>query len=99
MAQKDRNDEAPIRAKVVVVALMQESRANDGYENNLHLLYGTKGSGKAIVFQDGQAMEGTWNKKDRKERMTFKDSKGKEIKLNRGQIWIEVLPVGAEVAY
>ena len=78
---------------------MKESRANDGYEGNLHLLYGTKGSGKTLIFQDGQVLEGTWNKKDREERMIFKDQKGKEIKLNRGQIWIEVLPVGQEVSY
>lgn len=96
---KDRNDDSPFQAKTVVTVFMKESRANDGYENNLHLLYGTKGSGKALVFEDGQVVEGTWEKKDRKDRMIFKDTKGKEIKLNRGQIWVEVLPVGSEVKY
>lgn len=99
VAQKDRDDEAEIWGKTIVVAFMKESRANDGYENNLHLLYGTKGQGKALVFQDGKAIEGTWNKKDRKERMIFKDGNGKEIKLNRGQIWIEILLTGANVNY
>lgn len=98
-AQKDKNDDSSLKAKSVVIVFMKESRANDGYENNLHLLYGTKGTGRAVVFQDGQATEGTWNKKDRKSRMIFKDSKGKEIKLNRGQIWIEVLPIGSEISY
>jgi hypothetical protein len=97
--QVDRNDDTQLRAKVVAVLFMKESRANDGYENNLHLLYKTKGDGKALIFQDGQVTEGTWNKKERKERMIFKDSKGKEIKLNRGQIWIEILPLGNEVSY
>jgi hypothetical protein len=78
---------------------MKESRANDGYENNLHLLYTDIGTGKSIIFQDGKAVEGTWNKKDRKSRMIFKDGSGKEIKLNRGQIWIEIIPLGKEVVY
>lgn len=97
--QKDRDDETVIKVKNVVVVFMKELKADDGYENNAHLLYGTKGSGKILVFQDGKAVEGTWSKKDRKERMFFKDAKGKELKLNRGQIWIEILPVGSEVIY
>lgn len=96
---KDRDDETSLTAKNIVIVFMTESRANDGYENNLHLLYGTKGSGKALIFQDGQAITGSWSKLDRKSRMIFKDSKNKEIKFNRGQIWIEVLPVGSEVVY
>jgi len=99
IVQKDRNDDNEVKAKVAVIVFMKESRANDGYENNLHLLYGTKGTGKALIFQDGQVIQGTWSKKDRKTRMTFEDTKGKEIKFNRGQIWVEILPVGAEVNY
>lgn len=98
-AHLDKNDDSQLKAKVIVTAFMKESRANDGYENNLHLLYGDSGSGKVIVFQDGKAVEGTWNKKDRKSRMIFKDASGKEIKLNRGQIWIEIIPLGKEVVY
>lgn len=95
----DKNDDSQLKAKAVVTVFMKESRANDGYENNLHLLYADTGSGKAIVFQDGKAVEGTWNKKDRKSRMIFKDAPGKEIKFNRGQIWIEIIPLGKEVVY
>lgn len=95
----DRNDDSQLKARVVIATFMKESRANDGYENNLHLLYADTGSGKAIIFQDGKAIEGTWNKKDRKSRMIFKDAAGKEIKLNRGQIWIEIIPAGKEVVY
>lgn len=94
--QKDRNDQTEIRAKTIVLVFMKESRANDSYEGNLHLLYGTKGSGKTVIFQDGQMLEGTWNKKDRQDRMIFEDLKGKEIKFNRGQIWIEILPLGSD---
>lgn len=96
---QDLNEESQIKTKVVITAFMKEARANDGYENNLHLLYTDIGSGDVIVFQDGKAVKGTWNKKDRKSRMIFKDVQGKEIKLNRGQIWIEIIPQGKEVVY
>jgi len=97
--QKDHNDQSLLTTKNVVVVFMAESRANDGYENNLHLLYSNKGTGKALIFQAGKTIEGIWNKKDRKSRTIFKDLKGKEIKFERGKIWIEILPAGSEVKY
>jgi hypothetical protein len=95
----DKNNDEQIVAKNIAVVYMKESRANDGYDNNLHLLYTTKGTGKAVLFMDGQAIEATWSKKDRLSRTKFLDSKGKEIKFNRGPIWVEVVPVGATVTY
>ncbi len=32
---------------------MKESNANDGYMDNDHLLYKTKGTGSALIFRDG----------------------------------------------
>jgi hypothetical protein len=31
--------------------------------------------------------------------MIFKDSRDREIKFNRGPIWLELLPTGAEVSF
>jgi hypothetical protein len=55
------------------------------------MLYGDKGSGKAVFFMDGQRTDGTWSKKDRTSRTIFKDRSGNEMELNPGQIWISVL--------
>jgi hypothetical protein len=93
----DKDNDKQITSKNVVVLFMRESRANDGYEGNLHLLYGTKGSGRAIVFADGQKFDATWSKKDRVSRTKLTDSNGKEIKFNRGQIWFEILATGTSV--
>lgn len=93
-AHKDKNNNKQLTAKTIILTFMTETNANDGYENNAHLLYGTKGSGKAIVLLDGKRVEGTWQKKDRLSRMKFFNKEGNEIKLNRGQIWIEILPIG-----
>lgn len=93
---KDRNDDREIQARVVVVAFMTEKGPLDA---NKHLMYGTTGSGKAVVFQDGQAIDATWNKTTRTTQITFKDTRGKVIKFNRGQIWVEILPVGTDLKY
>jgi hypothetical protein len=49
------------------------------------------GQGKAIVFQDGKAIPGTW-KKTGNQRTRYYDSSGQEIAFNRGQSWIELVP-------
>ena len=91
---KDLNNEQQLAAKNVVIQFVTERQANDGYPGNLHLLYGTIGQGRAVIFQDGKKIEGKWVKKDRKSRTVFYNAAGKEIEFNRGQIWIEILPVG-----
>lgn len=97
-AQIDPNTNEHLSAKVVIVQFQTERDANDGYPDG-HLLYGTTGSGQALIFQDGQATEGKWAKVDRTSRTKFTDAKGKEVELTRGQIWIETIPVGNEVKY
>lgn len=95
----DLNNNQQLSPKVVIVQFMRESHANDGYENNVHLLYQNKGTGKALIFQDGKAIDGTWSKADRLVREKFLDKTGKEIVFSRGQIWIETVPEGSTVNY
>jgi hypothetical protein len=64
-----------------------------------HMYYTTIGTGKALVFQNGTVIEGTWNKATATARTKFLDGNGKEISFVRGQIWIEVLPTGNKVEY
>ncbi|MFH1601956.1 MAG: DUF3048 domain-containing protein [Candidatus Shapirobacteria bacterium] len=85
-----------LEAKAIVIQFTKETGPVDDHK---HLLYATIGSGKALVFQDGGATEGKWAKKDQESRTIFSDLKGKEIAFDRGQIWIEVLPLGNTVDY
>lgn len=96
-AHTDLNNEKQLTAKNIVILFMRESSANDGYEGNLHLLYGTKGSGQAIVFKDGEETKATWSKSARTGRTLLKDSSGKQIEFTRGRIWFHILPTGTEV--
>lgn len=59
----------------------------------------TVGKGKALFFIDGLKTEGTWRKKSRKSKTEFLDKNGNKIKLNPGQTWIEVVPIGNSVSY
>jgi hypothetical protein len=95
-AHKDLNNDSQIQAKTVITQFMKEKGPID---EEKHILYTTIGSGQALVFKDGQAIEATWTKDDRQSRTKFTDSSGKEIVFNRGPIWIEIVPVGSEVKY
>lgn len=95
----DKNNNKQLTAKTVILIFMTEKHADDGYENNAHLLYGTKGTGKAIILLDGKKIEGKWQKENRLSRMKFLDNSNQEIKLNRGKIWIEVLPIGVNPVF
>ncbi len=88
----DRNNNKQLSAKNIVVLKMIENNANDGYENNAHLLYRTKGIGKANIFMDGKEIIGTWRKDSRTARTLLFDNTGAPIKFDRGTIWFEILP-------
>ncbi len=92
-AHNDRNTSKQLTAKNVVVLYMAESNADDGYESNLHLLYKTKGTGKALVYMDGKEIKATWHKAGRGSRTTLTDSKGDEITFNRGKLWFHIVPI------
>jgi hypothetical protein len=85
-----------IEARVVIAQFTKEIGPIGDHK---HMLYTTIGKGDAIIFQDGKAIKGSWNKKDRQSRTIFYDNSGEEIELNRGLVWIEILPIGNKVAY
>lgn len=88
----DSNTKKQLTAKNLVVLSMTETHANDGYEDNAHLLYKTLGSGKANIFIDGKRTIGTWKKDSRTARTLLFDDNGLPIKFDRGTIWFEILP-------
>jgi len=87
-------DAGQIAAKNVVVQYVKTSLADEE-----RLTMETIGAGKALVFQDGQAIVGTWTKEGRNRRTKFFDSGGEEIEFNAGQTWIQVVPDDREITY
>lgn len=73
---------------VVVQVVPPESSAGDKGRINLDVT----GEGRAVVFRDGESIEGMWKKTDRLDRTRFYDENDEEIELVRGQVWISVVP-------
>ncbi len=95
----DLDNKKQLAPQNVVIQFEAESHAHDGYENDVHLLYGTKGTGDALFFQDGKVTPGKWIKPTRISRTKYVDNNGQEIQFNKGQIWIQTVPVGSKVTY
>jgi len=57
------------------------------------------GSGRAIVFRDGQAFEGAWRSESRGDTPRFYDAAGAEIPLKPGQSWISLVPPDYKIVY
>jgi hypothetical protein len=96
VAHMDLENKTQLTAHAVVILFAKETGPVD---EHLHLLYTNIGSGDAIVFQDGKVTKATWQKATRTARTKFFDTNGKEISFNRGQLWIEMLPIGTPVTY
>lgn len=59
----------------------------------------TVGEGSAVLFRDGQSIEGTWSKDSVNDRTLFVDASGQPMEFTAGQIWIEVVPDDRTVTY
>jgi hypothetical protein len=59
----------------------------------------TIGQGKALLFLDGKAKEGFWQRTAKDQRTKFLDENSDEIKLNRGPTWIEVVSANTLIGY
>ena len=57
------------------------------------------GSGRAIVFRNGLAFEGTWRSDSRGDTPRFFANDGTEIPLKPGKTWISVVPLNYTIAY
>lgn len=99
VSHTDLNNKEQLSANNIIIQFERESRANDGYEGNAHLIYKTIGEGKALFFQDGKVVEGKWVKPSRVARTKYIDNKGKEVKFNRGLIWVQTVPEGSDINY
>lgn len=81
-----------ITPKVVVVLNVDESTV---FQDTNRQEIQTTGSGVATIFQGGTVVKGTWERSSKDILYTFKDSEGKEVKLDRGQTWITAIPNGS----
>ena len=74
---------------VIIAMMVDERRHRDG----VHEAITTVGEGTAYVFQNGDAIKGTWKKSSLEDQIRFYDEDDKEISLAPGQTWISALPI------
>lgn len=84
---KDLETGSQLSAKNVVVQKTKELVSIDELKHNY---YEAVGEGEALIFQDGNVIDGYWEKKSRTDRTIFTTKKGEEIAFNPGVIWISI---------
>ena len=77
----------PITVKNVVVLTLTSSSIN------------ATGRGNAVLFKDGNAQKIRWVQTSYRERIQFNDAEGNEVQLNRGDLWISVIPSTGSLKY
>jgi hypothetical protein len=90
---KDR-DGTEIHAKNVIVQKVKTTLADEQ-----RLAMETVGQGEAIIFRDGTAVTGRWEKKSRTDRTLFYTEDGQQVEFNAGQTWVEVVPTDRDIVY
>lgn len=89
-------DSEQVSAKNVVVQFVQEKGPVD---TEKHMFYKTVGEGDALIFQNGEVIEATWEKDSTLDRTKFYGENGQEIEFVRGPIWIAAVPAGNDIEY
>lgn len=86
--QKDCGKPTQVAPKVVIVIKVPEQlNQTNHYREDIT----TSGTGEATIFQNGEAIVGTWEKKSTNDQLAFKDASGNIIKLAPGQTWIHAV--------
>jgi len=62
-----------------------------------HVLYDLVGEGPAYVFRDGHIFEAVWSKRWREDRTRYWHPSGEELRFNRGNTWVALVPAGSPV--
>ncbi len=89
-------DKPQLSATNVAIMFVDEKGPVD---SELHMFYKDTGSGDALIFQNGEVIQGTWEKAVALDREVFYDTNGDEVKMVRGVTWIELVPSTNKVSY
>lgn len=84
----DAGNDVPVQPKTVIVQYLKNIPVPN--DPRLIINMNTNEGGKVEVFLDGKRITGTWRVVSG--RTKYFDTSGVEIALNRGQIWIAVVP-------
>ncbi len=95
--QIDQSNMTRVTARNVIV--LWQSLTTYVEPGHIRPVVGQIGTGKAMVFRDGQAIPATWQKKNDTDLTRLYDASGQEISLVRGRIFIQIVPTGTKVTH
>lgn len=92
-AHKDAESGAQLAPKNVIIQfvpsyvsdIVEDASGDRGME------YTLTGSGKVLIFRDGQVIEGNWSRPNRSDVTQYYDATGKVIPLNRGLTFVQLV--------
>lgn len=88
-------DLVQVAPSAVVAMVVRESTMSDNYHQKIT----TIGSGTAYIFQNGEVIEGTWEKSSQNAQIIFKDGEGQVISFTPGQLWVAAVPHYGDVRW
>ena len=80
---------------VVALSVTMSNVMEDGWRESIQ----TTGSGRAVIFQNGQALEATWKKDSPNAPLQLLGSDQTPVKLIRGQTWIAAVPNNGTISW
>jgi hypothetical protein len=91
----ENNSDYQIQAKNIIIQEAVHKIADSEGRRNISLV----GSGKGIYITNGSYVPVTWKKADRRSPTRFYFEDGREVKLNPGKTWIQVVPGISSVTF
>jgi hypothetical protein len=95
--QIDPANNSQVHARSIIVMYQGLSVSKSSEAGHSRPVVANIGSGKALIFQEGRQVVGTWKKKNATGLTRFYDAKGQEISLVRGEIFIQSIPTSYKV--
>jgi len=95
-AHVDYNTGQQITAKNVIVMITDIVGPIDQWK---HMAIRTIGSGSALMFLDGNAIQGTWERGSVYDPFIYKDGSGNEVNFNAGATWIHLVQDPSKVSF
>ena len=94
----DRNTGQQIHVKNIVIESMPTSYGFTRIGEQTVIMQ-TVGHGQGVVLRDGDAIPVTWSKSSRTARTQLLDASGKDVPLDAGNTWYEIVPSGNTYTY
>ncbi|MDD4066539.1 MAG: DUF3048 domain-containing protein [Clostridia bacterium] len=92
----DRNTKEQFTAKNIIVCYVKNSLLDDPENKGRQQLYNI-GTGDGVFITNGKYINITWSKSSRESKTKYFDLNNKEIVLNDGVTWVQIIPINNKI--